>query len=73
MFNLASLLLGLLALLVALVGFVPFLGWLNWLAIPLAFVGLVIGLLSRGQAGRAVCGVVLIGAAVRLWLGWCII
>ena len=54
MFNLASLLLGLLALLVAMIGFVPLLGWFNWLAIPLAFVGLVIGLMSRGKAGRAV-------------------
>ncbi|MBX9813760.1 MAG: hypothetical protein A4S12_12325 [Proteobacteria bacterium SG_bin5] len=69
MFNLASLLMGLLALLVAMVGFLPLLGWLNWLAIPLAFVGLVIGLLSRGRAGRAVCAVVLAGASLRLWAG----
>ncbi len=60
---------GLLALLVAMVGFLPLLGWLNWLAIPLAFVGLVIGLLSRGRAGRAVCAVVLAGASLRLWAG----
>lgn len=69
MFNLASLLLGLLALLVAMIGFLPLLGWLNWLAIPLAFVGLVIGLMSRGKAGRAVCAVVLAGASLRLWVG----
>jgi hypothetical protein len=67
--NLISVLIGLAALLGALVGFLPLLGWLNWLVIPVALVGLVIGLLARERAGRNVNAVVLAFAVVRLALG----
>lgn len=67
--NLISVLIGLLALLGALVGFVPLLGWLNWLVIPVAVVGLVLGLLARERSGRNVNAVVLALAVVRLAIG----
>lgn len=64
-----SILIGILALIGALVGFVPLLGWLNWGVIPLAVVGLVVGLMAKETAGRNVNLVVLIVAAVRLSIG----
>ena len=67
--NLVSILIGVAALLGALVGFLPLLGWLNWFVIPLAVVGLVLGLMARETAGRNVNAVVLVLAVVRLSLG----
>lgn len=64
-----SVIIGILALIGALVGFVPLLGWLNWGVIPLAVVGLVMGLLSEETSGRNVNVVVLVVAVVRLSLG----
>lgn len=52
MFNVASLAIGVIAFLGALVAFLPLLGWANWLLIPLALVGLVLGVLSKSTAGR---------------------
>jgi hypothetical protein len=67
--NIFSTILGLMALAIALVGFIPLLGWLNWFAIPLAVVGLVLGLLSQKTSGRNVNLVVLALAIIRLALG----
>jgi hypothetical protein len=67
--NVFSTILGLMALAIALVGFIPLLGWLNWFAIPLAVVGLVLGLLSQKTSGRNVNLVVLALAIIRLALG----
>jgi hypothetical protein len=67
--NLLSTIIGIMALIIALVGFLPLLGWLNWFAIPVAVVGLVLGLLSRETSGRNVNLVVLALAIVRLALG----
>jgi hypothetical protein len=67
--NVLSTIIGLGALIIALVGFIPLLGWLNWFAIPLAVVGLVLGLMSRETSGRNINLVVLALAAVRLALG----
>lgn len=67
--NLISVLIGLAALLGALIGFVPLLGWLNWLVIPLAVVGLVVGMLARERSGRNVNAVVLALAVARLAIG----
>lgn len=67
--NLLSTIIGLMALIIALVGFIPFLGWLNWFAIPLAVVGLVLGLMSREPNGRNINLVVLALAIIRLALG----
>jgi hypothetical protein len=67
--NILSTIIGIGALLIALVGFIPFLGWLNWFAIPVAVVGLVLGLLSRETGGRNINLVVLALAVIRLALG----
>jgi hypothetical protein len=67
--NVLSTIIGIVALIIALVGFIPLLGWLNWFVIPLAVVGLVMGLMSRQTSGRNINLVVLVLAAVRLALG----
>lgn len=67
--NLLSIVVGIAALIGALVGFVPLLGWLNWFVIPLAIVGLVLGLMARETSGRNVNAVVLVLSVVRLSLG----
>ena len=67
--NVFSTILGLMALIIARVGFIPLFGWLNWFAIPLAVVGLVLGLLSQKTSGRNVNLVVLALAIIRLALG----
>jgi hypothetical protein len=67
--NVLSTMIGLVALAIALIGFIPLLGWLNWFAIPLAVVGLVLGLLSQKTSGRNINLVVLALAIIRLALG----
>ena len=67
--NVLSTMIGLVALAIALVGFIPLLGWLNWFVIPLAVVGVVLGLLSQKTSGRNVNLVVLALAIIRLALG----
>jgi hypothetical protein len=67
--NVLSTMIGLVALAIALVGFSPLLGWLNWFVIPLAVVGLVLGLLSQKTSGRNINLVVLALAIIRLALG----
>jgi hypothetical protein len=70
MFNLISILIGLVALLIAMVGIlpIPLLPLVNWIAFPIAVVGVVFGLLSRGTAGRNLNIVVLLLSGVRLFL-----
>jgi len=67
--NVLSIIVGIIALIVALVGFIPLLGWLNWFAIPIAVVGFVLGLFDSRTSGRNLNLVVIILAAVRLFLG----
>jgi len=69
MFNLASLIIGFVALVLAVVAFIPFLGWANWFIIPLAIIGAVVGMISRGTAGRNLNLFVIIVGIVRLMLG----
>src|SRR5690348_5216303 len=69
MFNLISLIIGFVALVCALIAFIPLLGWANWLIIPLAIIGAVIGMISRGTAGRNLNIFVIIIGVVRLMLG----
>ena len=69
MFNLVSILIGMVALVGALVAFVPLLGWLNWAVIPLASVGLALGVMSNGRAGRNLNIVVIAIGTLRLFLG----
>ena len=69
MLNIASLIIGLVALVFAVVAFLPLLGWANWLIVPLAIIGAVVGMLSRGTAGRNLNLFVIVIGAVRLMLG----
>ena len=69
MFNLVSLIIGIVALVCALIAFIPLLGWANWLIIPLAIIGAVIGMISRGTAGRNLNLFVIVVGVVRLMLG----
>lgn len=69
MLNLASILVGVVALLLAIPAFIPLFGIINWIVIPVAILGLGLGLLSRGSAGRNLNLVVLIVASIRLFLG----
>lgn len=69
MFNLISILIGLAALVPALIAFIPFLGWLYWFIIPVAVIGLAIGVLSSGRAGRNLNLVVIVVGLIRLMIG----
>jgi hypothetical protein len=69
MLNILSIVIGVVGLLLALPAFLPFFGWLNWLVLPIAAVGLIAGVLSRGKAGRNLNLVVIVIAVIRLFLG----
>jgi len=69
MFNLVSLIIGFVALIYAAIAFFPLLGWANWLIIPLAMIGALFGVLSRGTAGRNLNFFVIVIGVVRLMLG----
>ena len=69
MFNLVSLIIGFVALVCAVIAFIPLLGWANWIIIPLAIIGAVIGMMSRGTAGRILNLFVIVVGVVRLMLG----
>jgi len=69
MFNIVSLIIGFVALVCAVIAFVPLLGWANWLIIPLAIIGAVVGMMSRGTAGRNLNIFVIVIGVVRLMLG----
>jgi hypothetical protein len=69
MFNLVSLIIGVVALILGLIAFIPLLGWANWLIVPLAIIGAVFGMLSRGTAGRNLNLFVIVIGVVRLMLG----
>ena len=42
----ASLILGIITIIGMLIGFIPCLGWFNWLNLPLAAVGIVLGIIA---------------------------
>jgi len=69
MFNVASVAIGVIAFIASLVAFLPLLGWANWFLIPVALIGLILGVMSRSTAGRNLNIVVLIICALRLMLG----
>ena len=69
MLNLLSILIGLVALVLTAIAFIPLLGWANWFIIPIAVVGLAIGMLGRGKAGRNLNLVAIIVGVLRLMLG----
>ena len=57
------------AFVIALAALIPFVGIVNWVALPIAFIGMGIGLLSENKTGRNLNILVLIVAFVRLMLG----
>lgn len=69
MLNIISIVIGAVALPLTLVAFIPLLGWMNWFILPIAVVGLAIGVLSRSTAGRNLNLVVLVIGVLRLMLG----
>jgi hypothetical protein len=69
MLNLLSLIIGAVALLLVIPAFIPLLGWANWLILPIAVVGLALGMLSRRTSGRNLNLLVIVIAVVRLALG----
>lgn len=69
MLNLLSLLVGAVALVLGIIAFFPLLGWAYWLIIPLALVGLGLGVVSRQKSGRNLNLVVIIVGGLRLMLG----
>jgi hypothetical protein len=69
MLNLVSLIIGLVALVCGAVAFLPLLGWAYWLIIPLAVIGVGIGALCQGTAGRNLNLFVILIGIVRLSLG----
>jgi hypothetical protein len=70
MLNLVSILIGLVALPFALVGVIPFpfVPLLNWVALPIAIVGAVVGMLSRSNSGRNFNLVIVLIAGLRVFL-----
>ena len=69
MLNVLSLLIGIVAGLIAAFGIIPFVGWANWFVIPIAGLGLVLGLISRHREGQILNLVVIAIALVRLSIG----
>ncbi|QMW21966.1 hypothetical protein [Sandaracinobacteroides saxicola] len=69
MLNIISIFIGLFALLFAIPAFLPFLGWAYWLVIPIALVGLAVGAMADGKAGRNLNIVVIVIGVVRLMMG----
>ena len=69
MLNLLSILIGAFALMMGVVAFIPLVGWLNWAVIPIAFIGLAVGVVSKRTSGRNLNVVVIIVCALRLMLG----
>jgi hypothetical protein len=69
MLNVISLLIGVVALALGIFAFIPLLGWAYWLIIPIALVGLVLGMMSDRNTGRNLNLVVIVVGVVRLMLG----
>lgn len=69
MLNLVSILIGLATLIPALIAFVPLLGWMYWFILPVAVVGLAIGVLSSRNGGRNLNLVLLLVGLARLAIG----
>ena len=69
MLNILSLLVGIVGGTIALFGIIPFIGWANWFVIPIAVVGLILGLVSSRREGQILNLVVIAIALVRLSIG----
>lgn len=69
MLNILSLLIGIGAGAIAVLGLIPFVGWANWFVIPIAGLGLILGLISSRKEGQILNLVVIAIALVRLSIG----
>jgi hypothetical protein len=69
MLNIVSLFVGILSLLGVAFAFLPGLGWMNWGIIPVAILGLGIGVISKRRSGANLNVAVILIAALRLMLG----
>ncbi|MEM7689695.1 MAG: hypothetical protein AAF291_11805 [Pseudomonadota bacterium] len=69
MLNLLAFIFGLVSLVIVIPATIPLLGWANWFALPLIFIGIILGALSSSDSGRNFCLIVLLVAGVRLTLG----
>ena len=69
MLNVVSLIIGVVALLCAAIAFIPLLGTLNYLVIPLALIGVGVGVASKNDGGRNLNLFVIVVCIVRLMLG----
>ena len=69
MLNLVSLIIGAVAGLLVIPAFLPLLGWMNWLVMPVAVLGLLVGLASGGTSGRNLNLIVIVIGVLRLMLG----
>lgn len=67
--NVISKTIGIIAFIGMLIGLIPLLGIINWIVIPLALVGLFIGIFSKNTGGLILNGIVLIVSALRLIVG----
>lgn len=69
MLNLLSLIIGVFALILGVFAFFPLLGWAYWLIIPIALVGLGLGVVSDRKSGRNLNLAVIVVGVIRLMLG----
>jgi hypothetical protein len=69
MLNILSLVIGIAAGAIAVLGIIPFVGWANWFVLPIAGLGLILGLISSRKEGQVLNLVVIAIALVRLTLG----
>lgn len=69
MFNILSILVGIVALILGIVAFFPLLGWAYWAIIPLALIGVALGLFSSKKSGRNLNLFVVVIGIVRLAMG----
>lgn len=67
--NIISKIIGIIALIGMLIGLIPLLGIVNWIVLPLAIIGLIIGIFSRNTGGLILNGIVILVAALRLIVG----
>jgi hypothetical protein len=69
MLNLLSALIGLVTLILMIPTVIPLTGWINWLLVPVALIGVFVGLFSRSNGGRNFCLIVAGLGILRLILG----
>jgi len=67
--NVVSKIIGIIALIIMLIGLIPLFGILNWIVLPLASLGVVIGIFAPNKSGFTLNAIVLIISALRLMVG----